>query len=381
VPSFQLSRRSLLVASAGALGCGRQKAIGFRGYCFVANQESRSVTVIDLNRFRVRKQIPLDAAPSAVLAHPSNGKVFVLAPDAGTVYEIDGPSLAITRRAHAGNQASDMLLSSGADALWVLYRDPASLVELPLDSFRPNRRVRLPAPGTAVRLSRDNQAAIVSPDGGNIVLASLTRGAIDRTIDTTAEPSLLAYRWDGKQVLVGSTPDRSVTIYDVPTGRVVVRLPLPLEPRNFCSSADDGQLFVSGDGLDAVVIVFPSSTELDQTILAGHAPGAMAVTHSRTSLYLLVTNPESGKVMIFDISTRGLVAAVQVGRGPRSIHVTPDDEYALVLNYDSGDVAVIRTRSITAPGAATNRLYRPAPLFDLIPVGQKPVSAAILAFA
>ena len=58
----QLSRRSLLFAAAAA-ACGPPKAQGFRGYCFVANQESRSVATIDLTNFRLRRQIPLDEAP------------------------------------------------------------------------------------------------------------------------------------------------------------------------------------------------------------------------------------------------------------------------------------------------------------------------------
>ena len=353
--------------------------MGFHGYCFVANQGSRSIAVVDLNRFRVRSQISLDAAPAAVLVHPNRGKVFVLAPEAGTVYEIDAASLAVTRRARAGNQAASMQMSSTKDALWVLYRDPAALVELPLDSLRANRRIRLSSPGIGFDVSRDNQAAVVSPQDGSIVLVSLSLGAIDRTIASRAVPSLARYRWDGKQLLVGSGPDRSVTIFDVSTGKVVVRLPLPLEPRNFCFSADDGQLFVSGEGMDGVVIIFPSSTEVEQSVLVGHAPGAMAVTKGvpNPPPYLLVANPESDKVTVLDIDTRELVAVVQVGRGPRSICMTPDDEYALVLNQESGDLAMIRTRSLITPDGYTRR-NRSAPLFTLIPVGEKPVSAAVM---
>jgi DNA-binding beta-propeller fold protein YncE len=368
-----------LLASAGVLACSRRKASGFHGYCFVANQESRSVAVVDLNRFRVRKQIPLDAAPSAILAQSIQGKVFVLAPDTGTVYEIDAFSLALTRRARAGNQAVAMQLSSGKDALWVLYRDPPALVELPLDTLRPNRRIRLSTPGICFDVGRDNQAAVICPQDGSIVLASLSRGAIDRTIFARAAPSLVRYRWDARHLLVGSGSDRSVTIFDVPTGAVVVRLPLPLEPKNFCFSADDGQLFVSGDGMDAVVIIFPSSTEVEQTILAGHAPGVMAVTKgvAQPPPYLLVANPDSDKVTVFDIDTRDLVAVVQVGRGPGFIGMTPDDEYALVLNRESGDLAMIRPSSLRTPDGYTRR-NRSAPLFTLIPVGEKPVSAVVV---
>jgi YVTN family beta-propeller protein len=92
-----------------------------------------------------------------------------------------------------------------------------------------------------------------------------------------------------------------------------------------------------------------------------------------------VANPDSDKVTVFDIDTRELVAVVQVGRGPRSIHMTPDDEYALVLNQESGDMAVIRTRSLVSPDGSARR-YKAAPLFTLIPVGEKPVGAAVVAF-
>ena len=58
--------------------------------------------------------------------------------------------------------------------------------------------------------------------------------------------------------------------------------------------------------------------------------------------------------------------------------MTPDDEYALVLNQGSGDLAVIRMLSIGTGERNHPARYRSAPLFTLIPVGEKPVSAAIV---
>ena len=68
--------------------------------------------------------------------------------------------------------------------------------------------------------------------------------------------------------------------------------------------------------MDAVVIVFPYSTEVWQTLLAGHAPGAMAIAESdRPPAYLLVANPDTNSVTVLDVETGKLVALVQVGRG------------------------------------------------------------------
>lgn len=384
-----ISRRALLVSSAAALGCGRPKATGFAGYCFVANQQGRSVAVVDLSRFRLRKQIPLDAAPGAVVAHPTRPMVYVLAPDAGTVYEIDTGSLAAGRRARAGNRAASMLVSPRNDALWVLYRDPAALVEIPLDSFRPGRRIHLSSPpdsfdlGPDIRDPRDAVAAIASRQDRNIVLASLSRAVVERTIATAGEPTLVRFQpLDGKQLLVGSGPERSVAIYDVASGRSVVRLPLPLAPRHFCFDTTEGQLFVTGDGMDAVAIIFPYSTEVDQTILAGRAPGAMAAigpspAYPQAPYYLLVANPETDGITVLDVDTRKLVAVVQVGRGPGQILITTDRQYALVLGEKSGDLAVIRISSLAVTPTGAQRRFT-APLFALIPVGEGPVSAAVI---
>jgi DNA-binding beta-propeller fold protein YncE len=369
-----ISRRTLLLSPALALAaCRKPKATRFPGYCFVANQDGRSVAVVDLSSFRVRKQIHLDAAPSVVVRHPQRPMVFVLAPQNGTVYEIDAASLEVGRIARAGSQAVDMQVSPRGDALWVLYRDPAALVEVPLGSLRPARRIRLSAPPDGFDLSGDNRAAIASRQDRRIVMASLTSATIERTIAAGAEPSIVRFQSDGKQLIAGSRPERSVTIFDVATGKTVVRLPLPLEPRHFCFTPDGGQLFISGDGMDAVVIVYPYQTEVEETILAGHTPGVMAITDTSPS-YLLVANPETSGIMVFDVDTRKLVALVQVGRQPGSILVTPDNQYALVLDEKSGDMAVIRIFSLGA-----RYRYKPAPLFTLIPVGEKPVSAAVVA--
>ncbi len=65
------------------------------------------------------------------------------------------------------------------------------------------------------------------------------------------------------------------------------------------------------------------------------------------------------------------MAAAPAGAEPGFIAITPDNQYALVLNRRSGDMAVIRIAAITA------KRTKSAPLFTMIPVGSKPVGAAV----
>lgn len=374
---MRISRRSLLLSPAAWLACGPRKAAGFRGYCLVADRSGHAVAAVDLSTFRLRRRLALDAAPAAVVAHPSKPKAFVLAPEAGTVYEIDATTLTVARRVRAGSAAVAMQIAPRKDAVWVLYRDPAALVELPLDTFRPRRRIRLAAPPDSFDLGAGNRAAVASRQARTIALVSLEHSRVENTISMDAEPSFVLFRTDGLALVAGNGGQHSLTIFDVPTGKIVVRLPLGLEPRHFCVNPDGGQVFLSGDGLDAVAILFPYDTEIWQTVLAGHAPGAMAASDTVPS-YLLVANPDSNSVTVLNVDTQAYPAVVQVGAQPCQIILTPDQKWALVLNAKSGDMAVIRLVSLDAAQSKRVMNYKMAPIFTMVPVGENPVSGAVV---
>ena len=392
MPSSPISRRALLAAPLAGLSCGPPKAAGFPGYCFVANQEGHSVSVVDLyRRFRTIARILLDGAPSEVLSHSARRKVYALLPDSGAVCEIDATTVAVSRRARMGNQALAMQFSPTGEALWVLYRDPAALVELPLETFRPGRRIRLGAPPDALDLTSpppdcaDRRAAILSRQQRTITIASLDHAQVERVIPAGAEPALVRFRKDGRHILVGNASERSLGIFETASGKTVVRLPLPLAPRHFAIDSTGGQLFISGDGMDAVVIVFPYTTEIWQTVLAGRAPGAMMTLEKSPGSFLLVANPETNSLTVLDLNTQKLVAVVQVGQGPCQILLTPakqpDARYVLVVNRQSGDLAVIRNYALNSPQLGSYPWRKSAPLFTMIPVGESPVNATVLPLA
>jgi YVTN family beta-propeller protein len=105
----------------------------------------------------------------------------------------------------------------------------------------------------------------------------------------------------------------------------------------------------------------------------------MTVTETNPS-YLMVSNPDANGVTVLDVYSGKLTAVIGVGRGPCAIVITPDHEYALVLNRLSGDMAVIWLRELAGNqvGGVRVKRYKTAPLFTMIPVGQGPVSAAVV---
>ncbi|MDP9170751.1 MAG: hypothetical protein M3N54_09050, partial [Acidobacteriota bacterium] len=148
--------------------------------------------------------------------------------------------------------------------------------------------------------------------------------------------------------------------------------PMPFAPARFCFNEDGGQMFVTGSDGDAIVIVDTFQNQLDETFIAGSKPYGMAVGTSGDQSLLLVTNPGSGDLSIFDVDTRRLASSVHVGGNPGEVLITPGGEYALVIGRDSGDVAVVRLSTVL------NRQIRTKPLFTMFPTGANPQSAAIV---
>jgi DNA-binding beta-propeller fold protein YncE len=363
-----LSRRSFtfLGAASVVVGCRRKKSPGFDGYAYIANEAGNAIAVVDLTAFAVARHIALDDAPTAVIAHPNQSRVYALAPKSGTVYEIDTEKFAISRRVKVGPALS---MRMAGDSLWVL--EHRRLTRIPLDSFRPEPSLALPAEAYDFDVAK-NHATVSYGPAGSLSIADLNTRAVSPPVKVSDSIGLARFRPDGDGILIADTAARQLCVLDR-EAKIVVRLPLAVRPDNLCFNQDGGQLFITGEGQDAVVVVFPYFVpQVAETVLAGHAPGAMAAS----STHLFLANPKAGDVTILSIARRRIVAATAVGEEPGFIAITPDDNYALVLNRRSGDMAVIRTAALL-----TDEVFKrkSAALFTMIPVGSRPVSAAVKA--
>jgi YVTN family beta-propeller protein len=233
------------------------------------------------------------------------------------------------------------------------------------------RRHQLNEKPTDLDISIDGKVAIASAESGTVELIDLLTGN-RRSVHIDGSVGELRFRDDGKLLLVANMKDRSLAVLRVPGLEVMADLQLAMSPENLCFKPDGGQLFVSGRGMDAVAIVRPYDTlEVEQTVLAGRDPGAMACSNKPS--YLFVGNASGSDVSILNVDTRKAIGVVEVGQRPGYIAITPDDQYALVLNQDSGDMSVIRISAIRI-----NRGKTGAALFTMLPVGSSPVHAAVV---
>jgi YVTN family beta-propeller protein len=305
-----------------------------------------------------------------VIAAVNRPLVYALTPESGSVHEIQIDTLRLSRKLGVASQAITMELSTDEKSLYVLAREPRALISVALDGFKVEWKLPLADEPVGMAMSPDGKTAAVS-SARAVYLVDLAARRLSAPLGQ-GDYGPVQFLTDGKTLVAANRGERMLSVYSVAAERLISHLPISVRPDQFCFSRDGGQLFVTGEGMDAVVVVYPFFTpEVGDTVLAGHAPGAMDVSRD----LLFVASPQSGDVSILSIATRKVIAIVPVGSDPGFIRVTPDDQYALILNRKSGDVAILSVPAITQK---RNR-YKTAALLTVIPVGSRPVSAAVRA--
>jgi len=366
-----ISRRTLL-AGLAASACGKKRASRYSGWLFVASRGGKSVAVADLAYFRRTTTIPLDSAPEQLFE--AVGRVFAVCHDGQVLAEIDPHSLReVAKIRLPGKPAAARITGNGLAV--ILTDQPNLLLAVDLSQRRVIGRLPLPAAASDLDIN-EGQAAVAVPTRNSIIRINLPGLNLTGTTDVGVPCATLRFRRDGKTILAGSPSAREIVSIDCATGKLLALLPLPIAPSRFCFNGNGGQMFVTGTGEDAVAIVKPFQNEVDQTILAGRTPYAMAVSEN----LLFVTNLESGDLTILDIETRSPAATVHVGENPGEVLLTPDGQYALVIDPRTGNVSVVRIPTVLDHDPGALGKVRAKPLFTVFPTAADARSAIIVPF-
>ena len=368
---MKTTRREWL-ALALLCACGRKKATGYPGYALIATAGENSIAAVDLTSFRLVKQIELGAPPAAVI--PTPNRSLVLTPSTGSVQVVDAGLRRVSSHKLA-DEVSAIRLTPDQQRVVAIAVPSRELIVAEAASLKVVGRHKLGAEPVALDVADGPYAAVSLRGQPAVELFHLDTGQRWRA-QMPGEVGILRFRADGELLLVASLSDRSLAALQVPGLQTIAELPLGMAPENLCFNADAGQLFVSGNGMDAVAIVFPYNTlEVEQTVLVGRDPGVMAC--SAGPAYLFVASHSGSDVCILDVDSRKMIGIVEVGQKPAYIAVTPDSQYALVLDEFSGDMAVIHITGIRVTAEAS-RMKSGAALFTVVPVGAQPVQAAIV---
>jgi len=368
-----MTRRDCLTLGTAlfSVACTPAKRTGYLGYALIATSGENSLAVVDLASFRLIKAVPLSAPPTAVIPAASASQNYVLTPSNDSVHILDR-NLSLTSSHRLGEGIAEIRLFPDGSALIAASRPSREIIQADPHSLRVVRRTKVNAEPFSLDVSANGYIAVSTGSHGTVELLHPASG-LHKKIEIGGPVGNVRFRGDGQMLLAARPNERSILGIDVATQQFVAELPLAMEPEHLCFNADQGQLFVTGKGMDGVAIVFPYKTmEVEQTVLAARNPGFMA--SSDAPAYLFIASANGSDVSILNIDTRKLIGMADVGGQSEFIAITPDNRFALVLNKTSGSMA-----AISIPTIRSTREKKAVSLFALVDVGASPVHVAVVA--
>ena len=288
----------LLVAAQGVSAAGL--------FAYVANNETNSVTVIDVSTHAVIATVPVGAGPSGVAATPDGRFVYVTnnrGPEF-SVSVIDAESNSVVATVPVGPMPTGVVATPDGRFVYVL----------------------LGGTGAVTAIDTATNTVVATAQFGN------GAGYIN-----------LALGPDGRFLYIANAFLDSVTVLDTATGTVRATVPVGDAPFDVAVTPDGRFAYAANllaienalSAIDTATNTVAASVPLEQ--------GSQGIAIHPGGRFAYVTQALSNTVAVVDLQANARVASVPAGGVPYRVAVTPDGGFAYVTNQESASVSVIDT--------------------------------------
>jgi DNA-binding beta-propeller fold protein YncE/mono/diheme cytochrome c family protein len=176
-------------------------------------------------------------------------------------------------------------------------------------------------------------AAVAAPDLPVPALPSATRGPVAVVFDP-----------GGKLAFVAESDDGTVAVVDVPTGKVMRRLPTGGKQPSALAYHPGGTLVVANTFSGSVAVFDVRSGKRTGLVPLRGEPSGVAITADGKRVFVSV--PQLDEVAALDLPEAKLARRIPVGKQPRPLALTPDGRTLLVANSRGGDVSFVDTDAL-----------------------------------
>lgn len=304
-------------------------------------------------------------ATSSIGLTPDGTTLFVVNPDSGSVSAIDSASETTLDELIVGRDPRILALSPDGQRLYVTSQTSATLTILETQPFSVLTKLRVgPEPYGVVAAPNGHLVYVAASGAARIDIVDVGLAQVVDTIPVHPQPKGLAIAADGTRLYVTHFLSGTVSVLDLtdrsvrtviatgPESNLAQRIVLhPTNNRAYLphirsNTSNPHPLFDTT--LFPVVSVIDLAT--DQHLLTErlelsvvdrpvNLPFDLALSSDGQRLHIVYLG--SGDMSVIDLTSRQVLAHLEVGDGPRGIVLTPDDRTAYVANSLSDDVSVI----------------------------------------
>lgn len=301
------------LALAPALLTGQApKIAGLTGTVVAVNQQSDTVTLIDLKTMAAYRHVQVVGGPHEAAASPDGRRVLV------TNYNKQG----------VGQQKTLSLLALPSGD---------TIRTIDLGEYRAPHDVRWVDGSRVVVTSEANQA---------LLLVNVETGAIERVFKTDARVShMLALSTDRTRLYCSNIGDGSVTVFDFQTGEKIADIKTGTQTEGVGVTPDGRWVWAGNRAADTISIIDTRTLQVVKTLSSKGFPYRVQFTPDGTRA--LVPHAQASSLVIGDVATQSILKSIPLGMTNVSAPETagvfphPDNRHAFVTVRNDNSMLVV----------------------------------------
>jgi YVTN family beta-propeller protein len=328
---------------------------------FVVAEEGNALLIVNTDKNKVIKKIPVGNHPHSVVLNSNNDKAYVSNQWADNVSVIDLDKLSVVNTLKTGNGPAGLALSSDEKYLYVVNSYTSDISVIDIATGRERKRLSAGNNPTGIRMSPDKSKLYVTSRRsllvpyGDPVVCELTvindeKQMVERRIQVES-----AYMMEN----VGFTPDRSFAI--IPLIRPKNLVPSIQVERGFMMTHGFGIVEQKPEGrIIQLLLDEPNEYYADPFDVEITPDGKKAFISSAGVNRISVINLDSLRALIAEsgtdllnyysndlgISSRYIIKRIPTGANPKGMALSPDGKLLYVAEHLEDRIAVISTETL-----------------------------------
>ena len=308
------------------------------GMLYIANPQSNSISVVDLTKNSILKNITLGTVPYDIKLSEDQLTLYVTDMHSGTISTINTTSNELIKQIPTGvHPISDIAIVNGT--LYVADASSGKILLINKDDTIANT-ISVGSRPRDMEMRPDGQVLYVANEGGSISVVDLKLNKTIKEIDSEDTPEGLSFTKDGSKLFFVNTKGGTLSAVDAYKHETIKNIPVGSSPKYIALSPDERLAYVTNTDSNTVSVVDTREIELINEIPVGYGPYGIALSADGDLMY--VSNTRENDVSVINTtSTRVIAIFPSGGTGPHQIVARkPDiDIIRTADNYNSSTIA------------------------------------------
>ncbi len=300
------SRAAAIAVAAFLLPSGPCRSEGKPRFAYVTNQGSETVSVVDLDTFKVTATIQVPGKPAGVAVSHMRDRVYVAAPDARDVVVIDTKTNTVVKRWPAGKGPLGIVVQPRTEMIFVA------------DWY-------------------DKIVRVLDPDTGALVAE----------IEVGQSPSGMDYASaDGASIVVADRDSNTISVIDGVGLKRTAQVAVGGRPFGITIDRVRKLAFSANVASDDVSVVDLAAGKVAGTVKVGRRPYGVALSPSRG----FVTDQYGGTISVFDLASLSKTNTIEACDHPEGINYDASRKAVYVACWFDNKLIRIDAESLKVTG-------------------------------